>query len=228
MICAPPLTRLRQRLESAREASDASPGHADAIEGALQDCDAILAVFSALLRISQIEAGTRRASFAPVQLDELLRRILELYLPVAEDSAQQLSLRCPAATGSMIVAGDRMLLTQMFSNLVENAIRHAGRGAQIRIECESHGPDIQVRIVDSGPGIPTQEREKVFHRLYRLERSRNTPGNGLGLALVAAIAKLHRIEICLSDAGPGLCVTLTMPRAAAGDAAAIPAAIVRV
>jgi signal transduction histidine kinase len=205
-----PLTRLRQRLESARQGPPAATP-AEAIEGALQDCDAILAVFSALLRISQIEAGTRRANFTEVQIDVLLRRILEIYLPVAEDSAQQLQLHCPEPEGGVTVAGDRMLLTQLFSNLLENAIRHAGRGAQIRLECHVVGAQVQVQILDTGPGIPAEERDKVFHRLYRLERSRNTPGNGLGLALAAAIVKLHRFQITLSDAAPGLRVTLTMP-----------------
>jgi signal transduction histidine kinase len=123
----------------------------------------------------------------------------------------QLSLQCAAGAG-VTVAGDRTLLTQMFSNLVENSIRHAGRGAHIRMDCRSLGAEARVQIVDSGPGIPLEEREKVFDRLYRLERSRNTPGNGLGLALVAAIAKLHRFQITLTDAVPGLCVTLVMPR----------------
>ena len=207
-----PLTGLRQRLESARQAPLSATAPAEAIQGALQDCDAILAVFSALLRISQIEAGTRRANFTEVQIDVLLRRILEMYLPVAEDGAQQLQLHCPEPEGGVLVAGDRMLLTQMFANLLENAIRHAGRQAQIRIECRLVDAQVQVQIIDTGPGIPLEAREKVFHRLYRLERSRNTPGNGLGLALVAAIVKLHRFQITLSDAEPGLCVTLTMPR----------------
>jgi signal transduction histidine kinase len=217
-----PLTRLRQRLEAARD-SGAPAGPASAVEGALADCDTILAVFSALLRISQIESGTRRASFTEVRLDELLRRMLEIYQPVAEDGGQCLRLQCPDTASSLTVAGDRMLLTQMLSNLVENAIRHAGPGARIQIQGGSTGGEVRVQVIDSGPGIPLQEREKVFHRLYRLERSRNTPGNGLGLALVAAIAKLHRCRISLSDAAPGLCVTLTLPRLTLPDPVWAPA-----
>ena len=217
-----PLTRLRQRLESARACAHGVRDYELVIERALRDCDAILAVFSALLRISQIESGTRLVGFAPVSLPPLLRQIGELFAPVAEDAEQQLLTDLTGAPG---VHADRMLLLQMFSNLVENAIRHAGRGAVIRVECREHGGDVLVRIVDSGPGIPAAERDKVFDRLYRLERSRNTPGNGLGLALVAAIAKLHRFQITLSDArpdpcdgghgpgdrGPGLCVSVRMP-----------------
>jgi signal transduction histidine kinase len=212
-----PLTRLRQRLERARASTAADADAAIAMDAALADCDAILALFSALLRISQIEVGTRRASFAPERLDVLLRSMVDLYLPVAEDGELQLALQCQGTAEELTVAADRMLLTQMFSNLVENAIRHAGRGAHIAIDCRSLGTQVRVQIVDSGPGIPAEEREKVFHRLYRLERSRNTPGNGLGLALVAAIAKLHRCRITLGDARPGLRVTLTMHRLCAAD-----------
>ncbi len=203
-----PLTRLRQRLESARATHASAPQLEDTIERALRDCDAILAVFSALLRISQIESGTRLASFSEVALRELLEQIAELFAPVAEDGQQQL---LTDLGGPVAVHADRTLLMQMFANLVENAIRHAGRGAVIRIECRRAGPDAWVQIIDSGPGIPATEYHKVFDRLYRLERSRNTPGNGLGLALVAAIAKLHRFAVSLSDAGPGLCVTIRMP-----------------
>lgn len=212
-----PLTRLRQRLESARADHGSATELEDTIERALADCDAILAVFSALLRISQIESGTRLASFSNVALSELLAQIAELFAPVAEDEQQRLLTEL---SGQMTVHADRTLLMQMFSNLVENAIRHAGHGAVIRIVCRRAGPDTLVQIVDSGPGIPVAEHQKVFDRLYRLERSRNTPGNGLGLALVAAIAKLHRFPITLADARPGLCVTIHMP---AVQLAALPA-----
>jgi signal transduction histidine kinase len=203
-----PLTRLRQRLESARAAAAGGQDCGPVIERALGDCDAILAVFAALLRISQIESGTRLAAFAPVDVARLLRQIAELFAPVAEDARQRLQTDLARVAD---VHADRTLLLQMFSNLVENAIRHAGGGAVIRIECRAEGADTLVRIVDSGPGIPPLERDRVFNRLYRLERSRNTPGNGLGLALVAAIARLHRFQITLTDAAPGLCVSIRMP-----------------
>jgi signal transduction histidine kinase len=203
-----PLTRLRQRLESARNGQGREQQLEAIVEGALQDCDAILAVFSALLRISQIESGTRLASFSEVPLCELLAQLAELFRPVAEDNQQRLVIQL---CGPLSVRADRTLLMQMFSNLLENAIRHAGRGALIRIDCQRLGADAVVRVIDSGPGIPAAEHQRVFDRLYRLERSRNTPGNGLGLALVAAILKLHRFTVALSDAAPGLCVTIRMP-----------------
>lgn len=203
-----PLTRLRQRLESAR-AKSASVAEYELVVGrALEDCDAILAIFAALLGISQIESGMRLASFAQVDLAEVLRQVVEMLAPVAADGQQTLS---SDLSGAIRVRADRTLLTQMFSNLVENAIRHAGRGARIAVECRAGGGSGLVRIVDSGPGIPASERDRVFGRLYRLERSRNTPGSGLGLALVAAIAKLHQYTITLSDAAPGLCVDVRIP-----------------
>ena len=203
-----PLTRLRQRLQAAHERPLAQADYALLVQRALQDCDQILAVFSALLRISQIESGMRLASFAGVGLTQLLRELAELYTPVAEDNAQHLLVELQA---DIQVQADRTLLVQMFSNLLDNAIRHAGRGARIRIRCEPLAGQARVCIVDSGPGIPAAERDKVLDRFYRLERSRNAPGNGLGLALVAAIAKLHQYRLELSDAAPGLCVTLEVP-----------------
>ncbi len=203
-----PLTRLRQRLESARNKSTSAEEYGLVVDRALKDCDAILTVFSALLRISQIESGMRLASFASLDLPGLLRQVAEIYAPVAEDGQQTLATELD---GGISVLGDRTLLMQMFSNLVENAIRHAGRSAAISIECRGTSDEALVRIVDSGPGIPVSEREKVFGRLYRLERSRTTPGNGLGLALVAAIARLHQYTIALTDADPGLCVNVRIP-----------------
>ncbi len=203
-----PLTRLRHRLESARAKSSSVQDYERAVDRALEDCNATLAVFSALLSISQIESGMRLASFAHIDLTEVLRQVIEMLTPVAADGQQTLSADLP---GALCVRADRTLLTQMFSNLVENAIRHAGQGARIAVECRTSGDTGLVRIVDSGPGIPAPERDRVFGRLYRLERSRNTPGSGLGLALVAAIAKLHQYTITLSDAAPGLCVDVRVP-----------------
>jgi signal transduction histidine kinase len=214
-----PLTRLRQRLESVRGTNATIADYELVVERALGECDVILAVFSALLRISQIESGKRRANFTRVALPELLQRVAELYAPVVEDGQQTLRVELCEA---LEVQGDETLLMQMLSNLVENAIRHAGRGASIRLECRAGSGEALVRVIDSGPGIPAGERDRVFDRLYRLERSRNTPGHGLGLSLVAAIAKLHGYTVELTDAGPGLSVTLRMPLAAKDEAGPAP------
>lgn len=203
-----PLTRLRQGLESVRGQGASGAEYEAVIERAHAECDAILAVFSALLRISQIESGMSLSNFSPLSLPQLLHRVIELYAPVIEDSQQTLQVQLGATPE---VRADATLLMQMFSNLLENAIRHAGRGALIRLECHGGSDEAIVRVIDSGPGIPAAERERVFHRLYRLERSRNTSGYGLGLSLVAAIAKLHQYTIELSDAQPGLCVTIRIP-----------------
>lgn len=216
-----PLTRLRQGLESVRGKGATVAEYEAVIEHAHEECEAILAVFSALLRISQIESGMRLSSFASVRLPELLRQVAELYGPVVEDSGQTLRVELG---GPLEVHADGTLLMQMFSNLLENAIRHAGRSAVIRLQCARNADEALVRVIDSGHGIPPSERERVFDRLYRLERSRNTPGYGLGLSLVAAIAKLHQYAIELSDAQPGLCVTIHIPLPATRASAPISAA----
>jgi signal transduction histidine kinase len=203
-----PLTRLKQRLESARSRETSAERYERIVDDALRDCDEILAVFAALLRISQIESGARLASFSTVDLSGLLVQVAEIFAPVAEDGGQTLSTDLAP---DLTVHADRTLLMQMFSNLVENAIRHAGRHAAIAIRAHTADGAALVQVVDSGPGIPPDERERVFGRLYRLERSRSTPGNGLGLALVAAIARLHQYSIALADAGPGLCVNVRIP-----------------
>ncbi len=212
-----PLTRLRHGLESVRGKGATVAEYEAVIERAHEECEAILVVFSALLRISQIESGMRLSNFAPLSLPGLLQRVTELYEPVIEDSRQMLRIELG---GPLEVRADATLLMQMFSNLLENAIRHAGRGAIIRLECRGGADEAMVRVIDSGPGIPPSERERVFDRLYRLERSRNTPGYGLGLSLVAAIAKLHQYTIELSDAQPGLCVTIRIPLSCARPATA--------
>lgn len=205
-----PLTRLKQRLESTRSRETSAEQYERVVDRTLRDCEEILAVFAALLRISQIESGTRLASFSAVDLSGLLAQVAEIFAPVAEDGGQSLHTELDPR---LAVHADRTLLMQMFSNLVENAIRHAGREAQICIRAGLADGEALVQIVDSGPGIPPAERERVFGRLYRLERSRHTPGNGLGLALVAAVARLHQYTLALTDAEPGLCVSVHIPLA---------------
>jgi signal transduction histidine kinase len=203
-----PLTRLRQRLEEARDKAENTADFRAAVETAIGETDEILATFGALLRIAQIESGTRRAAFAAVDLSGVVNAILETYTSVAEDHRHALAGRVDAA---VTIEGDRQLLVQMLANLVENAIRHTPPGTWIELELIAHAGRPVCRIRDDGPGIPEAERRKVFRRFYRLDASRTTPGNGLGLSLVAAIADLHRIEVTLEDTAPGLCVTLRFP-----------------
>jgi signal transduction histidine kinase len=198
-----PMTRLRHRLAEAEGAADAE---VKAVVGAAAaDAEQIVATFDALLRIAQIEAGARRERFADVNLSEVLETIADAYAPDAEQSGQR--LKATVAAG-LHVTGDRELLTQAFANLVENAIRHAGKGAQIRVTGDAKGASVEAGVADTGPGVPAKERERVLRRFVRLEASRSTQGTGLGLTLVGAVADLHGATLVLRDNEPGLRVTL--------------------
>lgn len=203
-----PLTRLRQRLEAGL-ANPADRG--DALEAGLADLDATLETFAALLRIAQIESGARRAGFRRCDLAEIAKTVVDAFAPSAEESRQVLRL---TGNGAALIEGDSELLTQMLVNLVENSLRHAGDGALIEVAVSQSAATAVLSIRDNGPGVPEAERERIFDRFYRLERSRSTAGSGLGLALVSAVAKLHGAEVRLLDAGPGLEVRVAFPATA--------------
>jgi signal transduction histidine kinase len=200
-----PLTRLRQRLELAQRRARSVEDWRRASEGCISDMDAILETFGGLLRIAQIESGMPTRRFTKVDLSELLRIVFEIYKPMAEEKEQAFS---DNIVSGLTVWGDRELLMQMIANVIENAIKHSPKGASISVVASGSASTIALAVNDSGPGIPTEERVRVFKRFYRLERSRSTPGNGLGLSLVEAIAALHRIGIELTDNAPGLRVVL--------------------
>jgi signal transduction histidine kinase len=182
------------------------------MEDALTDLDAIMETFDALLRITQIEAGARKARFANVDLAAVLDDVGDVYAAVAEDAGHSLT-PADGRWKPAIVRGDRELLVQLFANLIENAIRHCPKGTLISLALYDEPSGFRAELSDNGPGIPAAEREKVFRRLYRLERARSTPGSGLGLTLVAAIAELHDAKIRLEDNAPGLNVTISFPGA---------------
>src|SRR6202790_424854 len=196
-----PLTHLRNRLEEARQKSVTMDDYAAVVSHAIDDTDHLLVIFSALLRISQIESGSRLAAFSALSLTDILERIYEMYRPVAEDEHHVL---LHDIQKDVQTRGDGELLTQMFSNLIENAIQHTPPGTRILIRLRVSGNTVAASVEDNGPGIPLGEYGKVFRRFYRLTSSRSTPGYGLGLALVAAIANLHNAKIELSDNRPGL------------------------
>jgi signal transduction histidine kinase len=200
-----PLTRLRNRLEAAREKSTGIVDYSAAITSAIEDTDRLLSLFSALLRISQIEAGTRVQSFAAVGLSVLLERLFQIYLPVAEDCGHVLSRDLQQ---DLSIRGDAELLTQLFSNLIENALGHTPAGTRIRLAVAAVNGDCVASVVDDGPGVPADDLGKVTRRFYRGSSSRSSAGHGLGLSLVAAIAQLHGAKLQLADAGPGLRVDL--------------------
>lgn len=200
-----PLTRLRNRLESLAQTDCDNREEA---EHALAEADAMLATFNALLRIARIEAGARREAFADVDLRNVVEDMVELYEPVAEDRGQTISVTL-AAPG--LVRGDRDLLFQALANLLDNAIKYTPTGGHIEVSLTGSASGNRLRIRDSGPGIALGDRRRVVERFVRLERSRSTPGNGLGLSLVAAVAKLHGADLLFEDGNPGLLVTLEFP-----------------
>ena len=200
-----PLSRLRHGLEVARESALAQKDSGPAIEEAIAEVDAILETFAALLRIAQIEAGTRRAAFGEVNLGQLVTDAIQTYGAVAEDRGQQ--VRAEIA-GPVAVQGDRELLTQMIVNLIENSIRHCPPGTRIAVSLARKNGDAVLSVADTGPGIPPPERDKVLRRFYRLEASRTTAGSGLGLALVKAVADLHGASLELTGNDPGLRVVV--------------------
>ena len=204
-----PLTRLRNRLEALKRSSEHNGDHAP-IEAALADADGLLTTFNALLRIASIESGRRRAAFEDISLDEVMRDVTELYEPLAEAKNQKLDVEF---SDNVQVRGDRDLLFQAFANLLDNAIKYTPPGGDIRVSLDDGLAGPRIRIVDSGPGIPEQSREQVFKRFYRLEDSRHTPGNGLGLSLVEAVARLHKANIKLGGE-PGLDVQFAFQKAA--------------
>ena len=200
-----PLSRLRQRLEDAREHAATTGDYASATEAAIAEADEMLEIFSALLRIAQIEAGAQKSAFATVDVSELARSVGEAYLPAAEDSQHRLVLE---VQDGVTFNGDRQLLAQMLSNLIENALHHTPDGTIVTVTVRKPAGKLEIEVADTGPGIPQAERDKVFERFYRLDRSRGTAGSGLGLALVKAIAGLHGLSIRLEERTPGLAVVI--------------------
>lgn len=208
-----PLNRLRIRIEAAAVKASAGAPVATDLASALEDCDQISEIFSALLRIAQIESGTRQAQFRTLDLAAVMADVADVYRAVAQDAGLVLTaFTAPVAQ----IKGDAHLLTQMFANLIENAIHHCPLGTHIQCGLVVTETDVMATIADTGPGVPVAERDHVLRRLYRLEKSRATPSAGLGLSLVKAIADLHHAKLALTDSGPapvvGLTVTISFPK----------------
>ncbi len=206
-----PLNRLSITVEEARLKQEQGQSVAEELDTVSREANQINQTFEALLRIAQIESRSRKARFARFDLIEVFEALAEVYRDVAEDAGDRLVLAIDQKANAGIL-GDRDLLTQMYANLIENAIRHCPAGAEIRLEVVVKPDSVRTIIEDTGSGIPEDERDKVFRRLYRLEKSRTTPGNGLGLSLVKAIADLHDATIALDDAKPGLRVVIMFHR----------------
>lgn len=206
-----PLNRLQMILEAAGEKAAAGKDIGGELLDARTESGQINETFDALLRIAQIEAGARKARFTNLDLDAVIETIAEIYTGVAEDSGMSLSLRKTLQGPGGRIHGDAELLTQLFANLVENALRHCPPGTSIELSVTLQGNSVVATVADDGPGIPEPEHDKVFRRLYRLDKSRSTSGSGLGLSLVHAIADLHGARIVLKDMSPGLGVVVSFP-----------------
>lgn len=205
-----PMQRISVLLSELREQLPEDSAARATAERASEEAELAVGVFHSLLRIAQIEGGSPKSRFAPVDLGALATDITELYEVAAEEAGGALRLLRPEGA-ALRVQGDRGLLGQMLSNLIENAIRHGGPEPDITVELVCEDDRVRLSVRDRGPGVPEAERQHVLRRLYRLERSRTTPGNGLGLALVQAVAGLHDAELALGDNHPGLVVTVDFP-----------------
>jgi signal transduction histidine kinase len=202
-----PLTRMRGRLEKAYARQRNGDDDQSLIDDTMADLDAVLRMFSSLTRISQIEASDGTSAFRTVSLSEIASEVVELFDAAAEEKHAHLDA---VVDQRVRVAGDRDLLFDAVANLVDNAIKHGREAGRVTVEVTRNGGAV-ISVGDDGPGIPTNERQNVFKRFYRLERSRRTPGNGLGLSLVAAVARLHGAGIEMVDNGPGLKFRLRFP-----------------
>ena len=205
-----PLTRLRNKLSDLQHNADQADGHRpEKVQGLIDEADGLLATFSALLRIAQVESGNPRAGFAEVDLKTILLDVIELYEPLAADKSQTLEVDLASVE---TFQGDRNLLFQAVANLVDNAIKYTPNSGVVSVRLWTQQRQFMVEIADSGPGVPPAERDKVLQRFYRVEASRSEqPGNGLGLSLVNAVVKLHGGSGQLGDNFPGLRVSLRLP-----------------
>jgi signal transduction histidine kinase len=213
-----PLSRLRSRLEvTLLERPDAARCE-EVIRETIAEADHLLGTFNALLNIAEAEAGSHRAGMDTVDLAEIACSVAELYEPFAEEKGLRLDVE---AEQPVMVRGDRHLLAQAIANLLDNAIKYTPAG-RVRLSVAGGPGGARLAVVDSGPGIPPDRREAVFDRFVRLEGSRSTPGNGLGLSLVRAVARLHGGTVTLEDntPEPGLRAVLTLPEAVSAPAAA--------
>ena len=203
-----PLTRMRARLERA----SLRPRNADddqaLLASAILDLDDVLRMFRGLTRISQIEASTQANTLRTLDLSLVAKEVAELFDPAAEEKGSRLEI---SGGESVEILGDRDLLFDAISNLVDNAIKHGRERGLVRISTDWRENGAVLMISDDGPGVPANETELIFQRFYRSEKSRCTPGNGLGLSIVAAVARVHGADIKLFSNQPGLTIELLFP-----------------
>lgn len=204
-----PLGHLRQLLDDARMHALSREEYAGTVSNAIAKTDAILETFSAILRITQIESGSRRASFRRFNLSDALANLAQSFLPTAEEQHHRI---VENIAPNVILDGDKELITQLTVNLLDNAINHTSEGTTIEINLGESVSTVVLEVADNGCGVPTSERVRILERFYRCEDSRSTSGNGLGLSLVDAIAGLHRANVAVLDNEPGLKIRIEFPQ----------------
>ena len=202
-----PLNRIRNRLEvTLLEARD-EENYREVIRQTINDAEELVKTFNALLSIARVESGERRVNWHSVNLPELIEELGELYEAVAEEQEIQFSY---ASEPDLTISGNQQLMAQAITNLLDNAMKFTPPGGRVSLQAKRDKNNISITVTDTGPGIPPEEYQHVFERFVRLENARSTPGNGLGLSLTQAVAKLHNGNIELGDNHPGLIVTIAL------------------
>jgi signal transduction histidine kinase len=215
-----PLHRLRTRAERALQSTRCPEKLAEALGSVIEEADTLIQTFDALLSIARLEAGSRSETFGPLNVCALIRDVADLYEPAAEERGISLTLSC---FGDVMMAGEKHLIGQALANLLDNAIKYAAPAAKaamadgakqsdVVIGLEDKGDTVDITVSDRGPGVPKKDRERVLQRFVRLQPSRSIQGSGLGLSLVAAVARLHGGGVSLEDNEPGLRVRLTLKK----------------
>ncbi|MBT5332207.1 MAG: HAMP domain-containing histidine kinase [Porticoccaceae bacterium] len=202
-----PLSRLRNHLEELENLAGKDPQMQESTQALIGEADHILDTFRALLRISNIESGKRHSEFGTASVSEIVEDIFEFYEPLAEEKQVELKTEIEEVNLNC----DRDLLFQAIANLVDNAIKFSPANSNVKIRLSKASGRVLISVSDQGEGVSDEDKNKIFDRFYRAEKSRNSAGNGLGLSLVAAIIELHAGQIELSDNNPGLRVKVSLP-----------------
>jgi signal transduction histidine kinase len=204
-----PLGRIRSLLDEALRPGTTIEAVTKTAGAAIREIDELTILFDKLLQIAEAESGTRRQSFQPIALKEIVTGVIELYDAAAEAKGIELVVEID---GEPTTLGDKDLLASATANLIDNALKYAGNSATVQVRATQGRNTVSIVVQDNGQGIPAEERAKVITRFYRLDRSRSLPGNGLGLPIVAAISHLHSGTLSLEDVGPGLSASIVLPR----------------
>lgn len=203
-----PLTRLKGRIELTLLGPEDPEAYRQTLEQALGEIDIIQSTFNDLLAIAEAESGASRTRLEPLELDGMVTDVAELYSPVLEDAGMELDT---SELEPAVVLGHRQLLAQALANLLDNAVKYAGAGGRIELSLRTSEGRAELGVRDYGPGVPEEARERVLERFVRLDAARSRPGSGLGLSLVAAVARLHNSQLTLEGADPGLLLRWSFP-----------------